>query len=63
MTSLFSSFLADEDGSIHIEYSMIALMIGVGLIGALGVLQGRMNSSFDNISTAMTSNETTGSTP
>jgi Flp pilus assembly pilin Flp len=59
----FARFLSDETGSIHIEYSMIALLIGVGLIAAIGSLQGSMNITFGNIATAMTSTETTGTVP
>lgn len=47
-------FLADKSGSVHVEYSTIALMIGVALIGTFTMIGGWLGSSYGAIATAFT---------
>lgn len=53
MTSLKSAvqaFIADEDGVTAIEYSLIAALIGVAMVGAATVLGGRVSDAFTYVS-------------
>jgi Flp pilus assembly pilin Flp len=50
----FLRFLGDKSGSVHVEYSTIALMIGVALIGTFTMIGGWLGSSYGAIATAFT---------
>ena len=43
------------------EYVMIALMVGVALIGVVTSIGGKLGDRYNALATAMTSSETTGS--
>jgi len=58
MTHLVARFLKDEDGATAIEYALIAAIVGIGIIAALGPLTDAIKGAFNNISTAL--NENTG---
>jgi pilus assembly protein Flp/PilA len=47
----FQRFVADEDGATAIEYGLIAAMLAVGLLVALGSLQGNVGDLFNGVST------------
>ena len=54
--NLFSRFMSDESGVTAIEYGLIAAIVAVGIIAALGNvktgLQTTFNSASDNMNTA-----------
>lgn len=52
MTSL-KRFLADESGATAIEYGLIAALIAVVIIGAVGLLGTGINTQFRAIATAI----------
>jgi pilus assembly protein Flp/PilA len=56
MTHLVARFLKDEDGATAIEYALIAAIIGIGIIAALGPLTNAITGAFNNIATALNSN-------
>jgi pilus assembly protein Flp/PilA len=49
MKSLFSRFVKDESGATAIEYGLIAAIIGVGIIAALGTVKSELNVKFSAI--------------
>jgi pilus assembly protein Flp/PilA len=49
MKSLFSRFVKDESGATAIEYGLIAAIIGVGIIAALGTVKSELNVKFSTI--------------
>ncbi len=49
MKSLFSRFIKDESGATAIEYGLIAAIIGVGIIAALGTVKDELNTKFNTI--------------
>jgi pilus assembly protein Flp/PilA len=53
MKSLFSRFVKDESGATAIEYGLIAAIIGVGIIAALGGVKTALNSKFSDVSTGL----------
>jgi pilus assembly protein Flp/PilA len=53
MKSLFNRFVKNESGATAIEYALIAAIIGVGIVAALGSLKGELNTTFNKASTAM----------
>ncbi|HRN87062.1 Flp family type IVb pilin [Hyphomicrobium sp.] len=54
MTNLFSRFVKDESGATAIEYGLIAAIVGVGIITALGTLEDGLTTVFGNVSTELT---------
>ncbi len=52
----FLSFWKNDSGATSIEYALIATLISVAIIGALGVFGNSMTNMFNNISNAVTSN-------
>ena len=54
MTQSLRRFVRNESGATAIEYGLIAALVGVGLIVALGTLRGAISTSFDNAGTALT---------
>jgi pilus assembly protein Flp/PilA len=53
MKKLFSTFLHDESGAIAIEYGLIAAIIGVGIVVALGNVKDSLNTKFNSIGTSV----------
>jgi pilus assembly protein Flp/PilA len=53
MKSLFSRFVKDESGATAIEYGLIAAIIGVGIIAALGTVKTELNTKFTTIGTEL----------
>lgn len=49
MTKLVRAFLADEDGATAIEYGLIAALVAVAAIVALGALGTELSSIFDQV--------------
>ena len=54
MSKLFARFVKDESGATAIEYGLIAALIAVAAIAAMQGLGTSLNSTFTNVSTAMT---------
>ena len=53
MTNLFSRFVKDESGATAIEYGLIAAIVGVGIITALGTLEEGLTGVFTDVSTEL----------
>jgi pilus assembly protein Flp/PilA len=58
--SFFSRFMKDESGATAIEYALIAAIVGLGLIAALGLLTNEIGNSFNRIGNTL--KEKTGGT-
>ena len=57
MNKLFARFGKDESGATAIEYALIAAIVGIGIIVALGNMKQELNNTFDKVtSTLQTSN-------
>jgi pilus assembly protein Flp/PilA len=52
--TLFNRFLKDESGATAIEYALIAAIIGIGLITALGPLRDNITDLFNTIGGGLT---------
>ena len=48
---MFTSFLKQEDGATAIEYGLIAALIAVVIIAAVGGVGKSLNNTFSNINT------------
>lgn len=46
----FKKFIKDESGATAIEYGLIALLIGVAIIPAVGVIAPKLGITFNNAS-------------
>ena len=49
MKTLIERFTKDEDGATAIEYGLIAALIAVAIIGAVGSLGETLNETFSDI--------------
>jgi pilus assembly protein Flp/PilA len=49
MKSLFSRFVKDESGATAIEYALIAAIVGIGIILALGNMKTGLNNTFNQV--------------
>ena len=49
MTKFVTRFLKDESGATAIEYGLIAALIAVVLVGALGALGTQLDATFTTI--------------
>ena len=49
MSKFVSRFLKDESGATAIEYGLIAALIAVALVAAMGFLGDGLKTSFSNI--------------
>jgi pilus assembly protein Flp/PilA len=54
MIVLFKRFMADESGATAIEYGLIAALIALAIIGAVGALGTQLNATFEGLSGAVT---------
>jgi pilus assembly protein Flp/PilA len=48
--SAVQAFIADEDGVTAIEYSLIAALVGVGMVAAANVLGDEIAAAFKKVS-------------
>lgn len=53
MTNLFNRFVKDEDGATAIEYGLIAALIAVAIITAVGSLGDRLSAAFASVNTGL----------
>ena len=54
IASAVQAFIADENGVTAIEYGLIAALVGVAIVGAVGLLGDQLNATFTTVRTAMT---------
>ena len=47
---MFTKLLKNEDGATAIEYGLIAALIAVAAIGAMGNIGDSLSSTFNNVS-------------
>jgi len=50
MSKFFSAFAKDQSGATAIEYGLIAALVGVAIITALGTLSTSLTGTFTNVS-------------
>lgn len=50
MTKFIKSFVSNESGATAIEYGLIAALIAVAAIVAMGTLGNKLGSTFNNVS-------------
>lgn len=50
MTQFIKSFVNNESGATAIEYGLIAALIAVAAIVAMGTLGNKLGSTFNNVS-------------
>ena len=54
MLSIFRTLMKDERGATAIEYTLIASLIAVAAITAMGKVGGKITNVLTNVSNAMT---------
>jgi len=50
---MLKRFLKNEDGATAIEYGLIAALIGVAIITAVGLVGDQLDATFTSVSTAL----------
>ena len=50
---MLKRFLKNEDGATAIEYGLIAALIGVAIITAVGLVGDGLNTTFNNLATQL----------
>ncbi len=55
MNKLIAKFGKDESGATAIEYALIAAIVGIGIITALGTMKTELNNTFESVESALTS--------
>ena len=53
MNTFFTRFVKDESGVTAMEYGMIAALIAVAIIAALGTVGTNLTATFTNVATAL----------
>jgi pilus assembly protein Flp/PilA len=53
MSKFVTRFMKDESGATAIEYGLIAALIAVVLVTAVGLVGTKLNTTFDKISKAL----------
>jgi len=53
MSKFVSRFMKDESGATAIEYGLIAALVAVVLVTAVGTLGKNLSGTFDKVSTAV----------
>ena len=54
MSKFVTRFLKDESGATAIEYGLIAAIVGVGIVAALGLLKNNLSSTFGTVGDKLT---------
>lgn len=57
------NLIADESGATAIEYGLIAALVSVAAIGALTAMGNSLETMFTNVSNALDTAVTSGTTP
>ena len=50
MSGIFSRFIRDDSGATAIEYGLIAALVAVVLVTALGAMGTKLSGTFDKVS-------------
>jgi pilus assembly protein Flp/PilA len=58
MTKLFARFAKEEDGATAIEYGLIAAILSVAIIAAVGGVRDELNETFESVSGELSANNT-----
>jgi pilus assembly protein Flp/PilA len=53
MSKLFRRFQNDESGATAIEYALIAAIVGIGIIVALGSMKDELNETFNKVESTL----------
>jgi len=53
IASAVKAFIADENGVTAIEYGLIAALVGVAIVTAVGALGAQLNLTFGDVVAAM----------
>ena len=53
IASAVKAFIADENGVTAIEYGLIAALVGVAIVTAVGALGTQLNTTFGDVVAAM----------
>ena len=53
MSKLFNRFSNDESGATAIEYALIAAIVGIGIIVALGSMKDELNETFNKVESTL----------
>lgn len=53
MRNFITRFAKDESGATAIEYGLIAALIAVAIIGAVGLLGGKLKGTFESVKSGM----------
>ncbi len=53
MSKLFNRFSKDESGATAIEYALIAAIVGIGIIVALGSMKDELNETFNKVESTL----------
>jgi pilus assembly protein Flp/PilA len=59
--SLFQRLLRDREGATAIEYGLIAVFVGIGLMAAMGSLGNALSSTFTTVGSKMANANNTAS--
>ena len=54
MKQLFKQFMQDESGQDLIEYALVAALVGLGAVAAMGSLSGAIGNTFNSIGNQLT---------
>ncbi len=54
----FRKFIRDESGATAIEYGLIAALVAVAIVGALGLLGGELDRIFTDVTTVLETAQT-----
>jgi Flp pilus assembly pilin Flp len=63
MMKSISKFARNEQADVHIEYGLIALLIGVFIMTAIESVSGGVSANYNTIANAFSTGDTTGSIP
>jgi pilus assembly protein Flp/PilA len=58
---MLKRFLKNEDGATAIEYGLIAALIGVAIITAVGLVGDQLETTFESIESGLKGEEASGS--
>ncbi len=58
MTNVFARFAKEEDGATAIEYGLIAAILSVAIIAAVGGVRDELNNTFTEVSGQLAANNT-----
>jgi len=56
MTNIFSRFAKEEDGATAIEYGLIAAILSVAIVAAVGGVRDQLNATFDSVAGTLKTN-------